>query len=125
MHHNDFINKCQILWVYMPKNVQFFHKIVVRQISNMQILTFSFIHTGLTEGHKPGPVNLGVLRCSNSMSVLAHCRARRCQRHSNGTSGRSISCTSIQLNIMVVCNSKNLSFVRFHCHVSKSFKQLC
>jgi len=71
----------------------FFHKIIVQQISNITI-TYSFIHTGLIGSHKPAPVNLGVSRCSDSLlsdahiSVLAHCLAGRCQRYSNGTSGR-------------------------------------
>jgi len=71
-------------------------------------------------------VNSNSIQLSDAhMSVLSHCLAGRCQRHSNSTSGWSISCTSIQRNIMLICNSRNLSLVRFHRRVSKSFKQLC
>jgi len=82
-------------------------------------------HCRNSRSYMPGPVNLKVSRCSITQlwciyqcTVLAitHCLAGICN-HSNGTSGRSISCTSIQLNIMVICNSKNLSLVRFHCYV--------
>jgi len=46
--------------------IQFFHTVIVQQSPNITI-TFSFIHAGLIGGHKPGPVNLGVLRSSNSI----------------------------------------------------------
>jgi len=73
---------------------------------------------GLNRRHKPGPVNLVVSRAVTQLSdahitVLAHCLARRCQRHSNGTSKRNISCTSIQLNIRVICNSKSFHWSDF------------
>jgi len=110
-----------IVVAHTEKYLVFPHKYC--QSSDVTV-TFSLIHFGLIGGHKPGPVNLGVSRCSNSISVLAHCLAGRCQCHSNGTSGRSISCANIQLNIIVVCNSENLSLVRFHRHFLKLFKQL-
>jgi len=43
-----------------------FHTIIVQQSSSITTI-YSFIHTGLSGGHKPGPVNLGVSRCSNSI----------------------------------------------------------
>jgi len=111
------------------KKYPVFHAIIVQQSSTITV-TFSFIHTGLNVSHKPGPVNLEFHAAVTQLfdahiSVLAHGLAGRCQHHGDDTSGRSISCTSILLNIMVVCNGKILSLVRFHCHILKSFKQLC
>jgi len=105
------------------KNIKFFHTIIVQRSSNITI-TSSFIYTSLTGSHQFWPANLWVSR--------SHSLAGRCQHHSNGTSGRCISCISIQLNIMVACNNKYISLIRiwwnltirFHLHFSKSFKQL-
>jgi len=47
------------------KNIHFFHTIIDQQSLDITI-TF-FIHTGLIGGHNPGPVNLGVSHCSNSI----------------------------------------------------------
>jgi len=44
---------------------------IVHQSSNITT-TFSFINTDLTGGHKTGPLNFGVSRCSNSNYVCWH-----------------------------------------------------
>jgi len=70
----------------------FLNTIIAQQSSDITI-SFSFVHTGLISGHKPGAANLGASRWSNSTvrctSVLAHCLAGRYQCHGNGMSGCS------------------------------------
>jgi len=69
LNYNEFINKTLNIAVAHTEKYLFSPTIIVQQSSNITI-TFSFIHTGLTGGHKSGPVNLGVLRCSNSIVWL-------------------------------------------------------
>jgi len=72
-----------------------FHTINVQQ-SLVITKIFSFIHTSFIGGHNLGPVNLkfhaAVTELSDAhTSVQAHCLAGRCQCHSIGTGGRSVS----------------------------------
>jgi len=68
LHNNDVMTNIAVMHT---EKYPFFHTIIVQQSSNITI-TFSFIHTGLTGGHKPGSVNLGVSRCSNSTVWCTH-----------------------------------------------------